>query len=85
MLEDWDLNRSVMPFDVLGSTCVTLMETILFLRTEVCCLSVYRYGDGSWWFLFLIITWPSKRESTVRVEYVTFFVHTAHRSDAFKL
>ena len=40
MLEDWDLNRSVMPFDVLGSTCVTLMETILFLRTEVCCLSV---------------------------------------------
>ena len=36
MLEDWDLNRSVMPFDVLGSTCVTLIETILFLCMEVC-------------------------------------------------
>ena len=46
-----------MPFDVLGSTCVTLMDTISFLRTEVCCLSLYRYGDGSWWFSFLIITW----------------------------
>ena len=39
------------------STCVTLMETIPFLCTEVCCLSVYRYGDGSWWFSILIITW----------------------------
>ena len=31
---------------VLGSACVTLMDTISFLRTEVCCLSLYRYGDG---------------------------------------
>ena len=56
-----------MPFDVLGSTCVTLMDTISFLRTEVCCLSLYRYGDGS----------PSKRASRVRVEYVTVFLYTA--------
>ena len=57
MLEEWDYNRSVMPFDVLGSMCATLMETVWFLRKEVCCLSAHRYGDGSQWFLFLIRTW----------------------------
>ena len=51
-----------MPFDVLGSTCATLMETVWFLRKEVCCLCVPSKRGM-----------PSKRESTVRVEYVTVF------------
>ena len=42
---------------VLGSACVTLMNTISILRTEGCLSFFYRYGDGSWWFSFLIITW----------------------------
>ena len=42
---------------VLGSACVTLMNIISFLRTEGCLSFFYRYGDGSWWFSFLIITW----------------------------
>ena len=31
----------LMPFDVLGSTCATLMEIVWFLRKEVRCLSVH--------------------------------------------
>ena len=42
---------------VLGSACVTLMNTISFLRTEGCLSFFYRYGDQSWWFSFLIIMW----------------------------
>ena len=42
---------------VLGSVCVTLMDTISFLRTEVLLCFFYRYGDGSWWVSFLINTW----------------------------
>ena len=36
MLEDWDLNMSVVPLDVLDITSFTLMDTILFLCTGNC-------------------------------------------------
>ncbi len=72
MLEEWDYNRSVMPFDVPGSTCATLMETAWFLCKEVCCLSVPSKRGM-----------PSKRESTVRVEYVTVFC--THRPSLFPI
>ena len=62
-----------MPFDVLGSTCVTLMDTISFLRTEVCCLSLYRYGDGSWWLHQQFVLNMS-----------LFFVHNVLRSFQFQ-
>ena len=61
----------MIPFDALGRTYATWIETALFFLTNVCCLNLYRFGvDRDCFCSYTERGMSNKRESTVHDGYV---------------
>ena len=77
---------SVMSNYVLVSTFVTLMDTILFLRIEVCFLSLYLWGLFALVFVpnYYLVWFVSMYQQFV-LNISLFFVHIARTNPTFDM